>query len=435
MPSHSAIESQPQESTAWPLPLRIAFRFFFIYWLLYIIPSAGAVSLFSLLPFGGIGNKLGEWFAWPLAHLAHAVGFYIFHLSGEGADWHPTGSGDTAMHYTLLFCIAVIAVVGTVIWSAIDERRRGRREYRTAYAWLRLALRITLAITLLGYGFAKVFPGQFGLAPDLGQLNETYGQTSPMHLLWFFIGFSRPYAIFGGLMEAIPGVLLLFERTETIGALGAAAVMANVAILNFCYDVPVKLYSTHLFVMSLFLLLPDFKPMWEFFVRRRSVALEAIRVPRSERRPLRIARRVAFVLVCLLCVWVNILGGYLGRSTPQPHPVLYGVWAVDNITGWPGGSLPQTITFDSSQYALMKTADGKQSWHHVQYVAAQHTIRLTGVDKGASLQWDIPTAGKMQLRGQWMGFPVNLTMHRVDPDKYLLMSRGFHWVQEHEFNR
>jgi len=303
--------SQRQASAVWPRWARIGFRFSFLYWLLYIIPSAGAVSVFDLLPFGGIGNKLGSWFAWPLARLAHVVGVHVFHLSGEGADWHPTGSGDTAMQYTLVFCIAVIAVVGTLVWSVIDERC-GRREYRTAYAWLRLALRITLAITLLGYGFAKVYPLQFGYAPTLKELNQTYGASSPMHLLWFFMKFSRPYAIFGGLMEVIPGVLLLFERTETIGALGSAAVMLEVAVLNFCYDVPVKLYSTHLFFMSVFLLLPDLKPMWEFFVRRRPAVLQSVWVPRSERRPLRIARRVAFGLLCFLCVWVNVLGGYLG---------------------------------------------------------------------------------------------------------------------------
>lgn len=317
MPVYAATDSTAGEVTAWPLPLRVVFRFSFLYWLLYILPSAGAVSVFDLLPFGGLGNTLNKWFAWPLAELAHVVGFYVFHLSGEGWDWHPTGSGDTAMQYTRVFCIAVIAVVGTVLWSALDERR-GRREYRTAYAWLRLALRFTLAVTLLGYGFAKIYPGQFGAAPGLAELNETYGQSSPMHLLWFFMEFSRPYAIFGGLMEVIPGVLLLFERTETIGALGAAAVMLEVAVLNFCYDVPVKLYSMHLFLMSVFLLLPDLRPMWEFFVRRRTAVLEGVWVPRAERRSLRIARRVAFGLVCFLCVWVNVLGGYMGRvKAPQ----------------------------------------------------------------------------------------------------------------------
>lgn len=295
-----------------------------------------------------------------VAQLAHVVGVRVFHLSGVGADWHPTGSGDTAMQYRLVFCVAVLAIVGTIVWSAIDERRR-RREYRTAYAWLRLALRVTLAITLLGYGFAKIYPGQFGAGPGLGELNETYGQSSPMHLLWFFMGYSRPYAIFGGLMEAIPGVLLLFECTETIGALGAAAVMLEVAVLNFCYDVPVKLYSTHLLVMSLFLLLPDLRPMWEFFVRRRTAVLTGVWVPRAERRGLRIARSVAVGLFCLLAVWVNVVGGYMGRAMPHPHAPLYGVWKVDSATGWPSTVRPTQIVLDRPDLARVETEKGP-SW-------------------------------------------------------------------------
>jgi uncharacterized membrane protein YphA (DoxX/SURF4 family) len=431
---HNAGDSSPQEGAVWPLPWRIAFRFSFLYWLMYIIPSAGAVSLFDLLPFGGIGDRLSAWAAWPLGQLAHVAGVYVFNLSGEASNWHPTGAGDTAMQYTLVFCIAVIAVVGTVVWSVIDERR-GRREYRTAYAWLRLALRITLAITLLGYGFAKIYPGQFGLAPGLAELNETYGQSSPMHLLWFFMGFSRPYAIFGGLMEAVAGVLLLFERTETIGAVGAAAVMLNVAILNFCYDVPVKLYSAHLLAMSVFLLLPDVRPMWEFFVRRRSAALKGVWVPRAERRPLRIARRVAFGLVCFLCVWVNVLGGYLGRATPHQHAPLYGVWKVDDSTGWPSSIRPLQITLDGPAYAQWKTEDGDLRGFPVQYDVAQRAMRFPAISPNTVMNWSQDAEGETSLQGMWMGAPVTLRIHRIDPDAYLLTSRRFHWVQEYPLNR
>ena len=33
--------------------------------------------------------------------------------------------------------------------------------------------------------------------------------------------------------------------------------MLNVALLDFCYDMPVKLFSMHLLASLLFLLLPD----------------------------------------------------------------------------------------------------------------------------------------------------------------------------------
>jgi hypothetical protein len=39
------------------------------------------------------------------------------------------------------------------------------------------------------------------------------------------------------------------------------------------------------------------------------------------------------------------------------------------------------------------------------------------------------------VRGKWSGAAVTVAMHRTDPDKYLLTSRGFHWVQEGAFNR
>ena len=65
-----------------------------------------------------------------------------------------------------------------------------------------------------------------------------------MGLLWTFMGFSRPYAFFTGLVECFAGVLLFSQRTTTLGALFAAAAMGNVAMLNFSYDVPVN--SIHL---------------------------------------------------------------------------------------------------------------------------------------------------------------------------------------------
>jgi hypothetical protein len=148
---------------------------------------------------------------------------------------------------------------------------------------------------------------------------------------------------------------------------------------------------------------------------------------------LRIARRVAFGLVCFLCVWVNVLGGYMGRRT-QPHAPLFGVWTIDSVTGWPDGSVPQKMTLDGPQYARVDAEDGRQMSYLVQYDEARSNIRFTFADKGAlSFHWDNAASGKTELHGEWMGAPVMLSMHR-DPEANLLISRGFHWVQEEPFN-
>jgi hypothetical protein len=97
-----------------------------------------------------------------------------------------------------------------------------------------------------------------------------------MGLMWTFMGASRGYEIFSGLAEVTTGLLLLFRRTSTIGALIAAGVMLNTVVMNFCFDVPVKLYSMHPVLMALFLLIPDMPTIWNFFVLRRVSKLEDI---------------------------------------------------------------------------------------------------------------------------------------------------------------
>lgn len=164
---------------------------------------------------------------------------YVFHLKGVAATWHPTGSGDTALNYVLYAGMAAIAVVGTLVWTILDQRRE---EYRTGYAWLQLGLRFTVAVAMLAYGFSKVFPKQFG-TPGLEVLTQAYGDSTPMRLLWTSMGSSTLYRVACGLGEVLGGALLLFRRTSTVGALVSAAILSNVVLLNFSYDVRVKLYS------------------------------------------------------------------------------------------------------------------------------------------------------------------------------------------------
>ena len=145
-----------------------------LYWVLWLLPTAGQVTLLDLPPWNT--TRTTGWLRWPLARLTHVVGVHMFHLKGIAADWHPTGSGDTAMNYVQVVLTLAITAAGAVVWTAFDEARlhrgHGPREYHTAYVWLRLLLRFTLAVTLLSYGFAKVFPGQFGAAPRLSELRR-----------------------------------------------------------------------------------------------------------------------------------------------------------------------------------------------------------------------------------------------------------------------
>jgi hypothetical protein len=227
----------------------------------------------------------------------------------------------------------VVAVAATAVWSALDRRRPN---YRALGAWVRVLVRYNLAFTLFGYGFAKIVPLQFQRL-FLFKMMEPYGDFSPMGALWSFMSASLPYVIYSGCAEVLGGMLLLFRRTATLGALVAFAVMLNVAVLNYCYDVPVKLYSTNLVLMAVFLLIPDLRRLADIFVWNRAVPSADIHPIRFERRKQRIAQTVCWIAVVGFYLANNCIGAWQGYQRTYAHPIRpphYGLYEVES--GGPG---------------------------------------------------------------------------------------------------
>lgn len=102
---------------------------------------------------------------------------------------------------------------------------------------------------MLAYGFSKVYKTQFP-APNLAQLLEPLGKFSPMALAWTYMGHSEGFNLFTGLIKVLCGLLLIPRRTQTIGSILTMMVMFQIVLLNLFYDIPVKQFSIHLFLMA-----------------------------------------------------------------------------------------------------------------------------------------------------------------------------------------
>jgi len=149
-----------------------------------------------------------------------------------------------------VFCWAVMAAAATLVLSVVDWRRAS---YPRLFETMRVVVRCFLAVIMILYGTVKVVPTQFGtLQPST--LVTRVGELTPMSLLWSFMAASPAYTAFSGVVELMGGLLLVFRRTTLLGALVSAGALAQVVMLNYCYDVPVKLFSSHLLTMALFLI-------------------------------------------------------------------------------------------------------------------------------------------------------------------------------------
>ena len=256
-----ATEIQPVESTAvqepaplpveyWSLGLRMAFRFCVTYFTLFGLSNQILGGLF-VIPKLNIPELSAFW---PLRHITFWTAAHVFRIKHD-LVYTGSGSGDKTFDWMLAFCLLVIAAAITCVWSILDRRREN---YVTFHKWFRLALRFMLASEMFLYGLAKAIPLQMPF-PYLTRLLEPYGNFSPMAVLWSSVGASHSYEIFTGCAETLGGILLLMPRTTTLGALVCLADMIQVFTLNMTYDVPVKLFSFHLLLFSLFLLAPDIR--------------------------------------------------------------------------------------------------------------------------------------------------------------------------------
>jgi len=235
----------------WTSVSKVLFRFAFCYFLLYAF-CGGNGSPLGLLP--GIGASIDGWIQRPMDLLAQWVGVHLFHLTGRAASMHIQMTGDGALRWVAVAVFLTVAILATVVWSLIDRRRE---EYVNLLGWSWFVIRMVLGVALLKYGFIKVFPIQFG-PPPLAVLNEPVGNSSVTTLFWSVYGLNPTFVMTLGWTEVVAGLLLLFRKTAFAGAVLALGVMANVALLNLSFDVPVKLYSLSLVAMSLVLLAPEF---------------------------------------------------------------------------------------------------------------------------------------------------------------------------------
>ena len=221
-----------------------------------------------------------------------------------------TGSGDRTIDWVLVFFLLTVSIAATVVWSLLDRRRTS---YSALHKWFFLFLRVALAGQMIVYGFAKAVPLQMS-SPLLVQLTEPFGDFSPMGVLWTSVGASQPYEIAVGCLELIGGLLLFIPRTVTLGTLIALADMSYVFLLNMTYDVPVKLLSFHLILISLVLLAPQARRLAGFFFLDRAVEP----APKSPLFHTLRANRIALATQAVFALWL-IGMNHLQREDQLAH--------------------------------------------------------------------------------------------------------------------
>ena len=360
-----------------------------------------------------------------------------------------TGSGDMLIHWLTFWFHLSIALLGTMIWTAID---RNRKSYHLAGEGLYIFVRYYLALVLLLYGISKIVPVQFS-EPSLLRLTQEFGDSSPMGLAWTFMGFSPLYQMFAGWMEAIGAVMLFFRRTTLAGALVLTTVMTNVFMINMLFDVPVKLNSAHYLLLSIGLVSLHIKPLWDFLIMGRMAQKNVRPFPVQDSRWRIISYTIKRIFVGgifiaqLFFVFSNF------RSLPQ-IPEFAGIYEVDEfrLIG-----IPEALyDIDKDRWRRLVIDNRAAGMAAIDYSTGERVrFRVTASSETDSISARVPQNPRLEygspielaaefsqiseneflLSGTLGGDSLYVRLNKIDHQELLLISRGFNWVNEFPFNR
>lgn len=421
----------------WSVSRKISFRFISIFFFLYMFP-------FPIDQIPWLGEHLSGWYAdfWGFLNKWSAGVFF-------GIDEFPPGnggSGDRTHDWVQIFTVVLISIIGGTVWSVLD---RNRRSYAKLWRWFHIILVYNLAYWLFVYGFIKAFGEQFGNI-GIARMLETYGESSPMRILWTFMSVSEPYEQFSGWSETIAGLLLLFRRTRTLGALAAAGVMLNVFTMNMTYDVPVKLFSFRLMLQGIYIALADRERLLAFFLKNRSVG--AVNWPPFFKVAWK--NRLLLALQVILMGYI-IVDQYRGSvqyeiDPNQPKPALYGIHDVEQFI-INGDTLPPLTTdtvrwskafmdvpfFGGTQYFVIKGMDNRNRYLQAEIDSVAQQLSLRPLRDTVNVyQFDYKwVEGNLSLDGIFEGDTLQIETRYFNPDDFILKSRGFNWINEVPYNR
>jgi hypothetical protein len=130
----------------------------------------------------------------------------------------------------------------------------------------------------------------------------------------------------------------------------------------------------------------------------------------------------------------------------SPRSPLYGIWSVDDlkIDGRARDARAaedlqwRRLVFDYPTVMAIQLSSDSHRQYFLKLDAVHKTLALTKRDDSqwkSTLTYGQPAADRLILEGTFDGHRIQASLHHADSSKFLLVSRGFHWVSEVPFNR
>jgi hypothetical protein len=292
------------------------------------------------------------------------------------------------------------------------------------------------------YGFSKLDDGQF-LYPSFVRLEQSYGDSSPLGLLWTFMGYSKTYIAFLGLVEILGGLLLFFRKTTLLGSLITFVVLLNIVMLNFSYDFPVKLFSSHLLLITIFILAPYILRLYYLFILNAGVEISYSQLIFPKRWM--VVGRVIFKSAIIVGIPAySLIAEVRSVQAKKADERLSGSYTAelfilhkDTLPPLTSSAVRWNKMIIENGYVRITTMSDSSVYYRVQIDSVKKTIQMDSYgDKFRQyfFVYESKPDNRFHVSGLYKGDSISVFFKRKTYKDYNLINRKFHWVNESPFN-
>lgn len=194
--------------------------------------------------------------------------------------------------------------------------------------------------------------------------------------------------------------------------------------------------------MSAFLLAPDFRRLAQLLVLNQPAPPAKLSRLSLSRRWMRIGAG----LVKAAAVWwlASMHWSWYERIYIHPeHPPIYGLFEVENFMR-NGKESPALLSdgrrwhwlfVPSAEQATVVTMNDGSQYYGASQQAAKNTITLSNRLEKSAFSYSWKDTNHLLLRGPVAEDVLDVSLRKVAPSNFLLLNRGFHWINEYPLNR
>lgn len=366
------------------------------------------------------------WNRWTATHILRLAPGYTSAIESD----------NTGLYIHLLHLI-LLSLAGAFAWQKIT----GRPDALKLRYLLHASATYILAFFLLKYGFDKIFKVQF-YWPEPNTLYTPLGYLSKDILFWSAAGSSYLYSFFSGLMEILPALLLFSRRTRLLGGCIAFGVMLHVLVINFAFDISVKILSTYLLLLAILVLVPYagalYKVLWAGGSQFARPAIESVN--RDKNKVIRLIKALLICFFLFESLFIYVESGVYNDDL-SPRPELHGAYelidedpvtqlrttrGISSVLGNLAGT--RRVFMHRKGYLILQRADDTMKDFKASAGSGSRRIKLSSGDKRLDIfTWQDPKTGNYIFSWKEKDSSFTLVTKKLSLDELPLRQDGFTW--------